>query len=152
MTNVEVTVERLNRYTPEDARGIGRLMPFLSEHASGEPIPEELLQQIITSPHHEQLVARLDSIIVGAATLNMLMGPAVRKQGYLEDFVTDPQVRGKGIGNRIWDEMMKWCDENSVDLTFTSHAGREAAHRFYLSHGARIRDTTVFLVPRDHQN
>lgn len=151
MRNTEVNVERLEHYTPEDAVGIGRLMPFLSKNASGEPIPEDLLRQIVTSPYHEQLVARLDSVIVGAATLNLLMGPAVKKQGYLEDFVTDPEVRGMGIGNRIWDEMMKWCDENGVDLTFTSHGSREAAHRFYLSHGAHIRNTTVFLVPHDRQ-
>lgn len=147
MSNTEVQIERLSTYTPEDAVGIGRLMPFLSERLGGEPIPEELLREIITSPHHEQLVARLDSIIVGTATLSILMGVGMHKQGYLEDFVTDPTVRGKGIGARLWDEMMKWCGEHEIDLAFTSRESRKAAHAFYASR-AEIRSTTNFVAHR----
>lgn len=149
MTNPEVSVERLTEYSFEDAAGIGRLMPFLSERLSPDPIPEDLLREIINSPHHEQLVARLDSLIVGAATLSILMGPAAGTVGYLEDFVTDSELRGRGIGDRVWNEMMKWCNERGVGLEFTSKPSRKAAHSFYLSHGAMIRDTTVFRVDRD---
>lgn len=146
MANPEVSVERLTEYSFEDAAGIGRLMPFLSERLSSDPIPEDLLREIIDSPHHEQLVARLDSRIVGAATLSLLMGPAAGRAGYLEDFVTDPELRGRGIGDTLWTEMMQWCDEHGIGLEFTSKPSRQAAHRFYLSHGAVVRDTTVFRV------
>ena len=141
-----VVVERITEYTPEVAAGLGRLMPFLSDRLSGDPMDEQLLRAIIDSPHHEQLVARLDQTIVGAATMNILMGPGAGRQGYLEDLVTDPEVRGQGIGDKVWRGMIDWCTEQGIDLTFTSHPSREAAHRFYLNHGAEIRDTSVFFV------
>lgn len=141
-------IERLTAYNAEDASEIGRLMPFLSQRMSSGPVPKELLTQIITSPYHEQIVARLGDKIVGAATLSIIMGPAVGKQARLEGFVTDPEIRGQGIGSRIWDEIMKWCDEHDVDLEFTSNPRRKAAHDFYLARGAEIRDTTVFHVRR----
>ena len=146
MSNHEVAIERLTKYSFEDAVGIGRLMPFLSKSMGSAPVPEELLTEIINSPYHEQLVARLDRIIVGAATLNILMGPAVNRSGYLEDFVTDPEMRGSGIGGKLWDEMIAWCKERDISLEFTSKSSRTAAHSFYLGHGATIRDTTVFHV------
>ena len=146
MNESDVIIERLEQYSAEDAAGIGRLMPFLSQELGGEPIPEELLTEIINSPYHEQLIARLDSRIVGSATLNILMGPAVHKAGYLEDFVVDSEIRGHGIGGKLWEEMMTWCEEYGVSLNFTSHSGRTDAHRFYLARNAQIRDTTVFQV------
>jgi len=142
----DLIIERLETYREADAAGIGRLMPFLSEKLSDEPVAEDILRTIIESPHHDQLVAKIDGLIVGAATMNLLMGPGVHKQGYLEDFVTDPEVRGQGIGDRVWQAMIDWCKEQDVDLSFTSNPSREEAHRFYLSHGAEIRETSVFQV------
>jgi len=149
MSSHNVQIEYLIEYTPEDAAAIGRLMPFLSQKLSNKPIPEELLTQIIESPYHEQLVARLDGKIVGAATLSIIMGPAVGRQARLESFVTDPEVRGQGIGSKIWDEALRWCVERQIDLEFTSNPSRKAAHDFYLARGAEIRDTTVFHVQPD---
>ncbi len=146
MTNATVTIERLTVFSAEDAAGIGRLMPFLSSTKGPEPMAEQLLRDIITSPFHEQLVARFEGAIVGAATLTMLMGPAANRVGYLEDFVTDPKLRGMGIGSKLWSEMMSWCNERDINLEFTSKPSRKEAHDFYLSHGASIRDTTVFRV------
>ena len=147
MANTEVIVECLEEYRSEDAAGIGRLMPFLSERLSADPMDEDLLRAIINSDHHDQLVARLDGLIVGAATMNLLMGPGAGREGYLEDFVTDEALTHQGIGHRVWKMMLDWCKDRDVELAFTSHPSRQAAHRFYLNHGAEIRDTTVFHVP-----
>lgn len=146
MNEPEVVVERLTEYSDEVAAGLGKLMPGLSERFSDEPIAEDLLRAIIDSPSHEQLIARLNGKVVGAATMNLIMGPGAGRKGELEDFVTDPDIRGKGIGDKVWQEMLVWCLENGVDLDFTSHPSREAAHRFYKSHGAIVRETTVFHV------
>jgi GNAT superfamily N-acetyltransferase len=139
----EIHVERLTSYTPDVAEGIGRLMPYLSERLTDTPMDEELLRAIIESPHHDQLVARLDSRIVGAATLSVIMGPAAGKQGYLNDFVTE---RGtKGVGSLIWSEMEEWCKDQGIDLlNFTSKQDRLTAHLFYEYRGAKIRDTNVY--------
>lgn len=146
MSQPDVIIERLTTYTPEYAKGIGRLMPFLSQRLSDAPLSEKLLAQIIESPYHEQIIARLDGKIVGAATLSLIMSPAVGKQARLEGFVTDPEIRGQGIGSCIWDEVLRWCTEQGVDLEFTSNPSRKAAHDFYLARGAKIRDTTTFHV------
>jgi hypothetical protein len=137
-------VERLKAYTPEDAAGIGRLMPYLSKSFDGEPVNEQLLRTIIESDSHEQLVARIDARIIGAATLSIILGAGAGKKGWLEDFVTDPEAGVKGTGQIIWDEMGKWCLEHDVNLNFTSRPSREAAHNFYLKNGASVRETTVF--------
>jgi hypothetical protein len=47
MPNAEVTVERLKKYSLEDATGIGWLVPFLSESKDATPIAEDLLTDII---------------------------------------------------------------------------------------------------------
>jgi len=140
-------VERLQAYTPEDAAGIGRLRPILSEGKSDDPVPEQHLRAIIESPTSEQFVARLDDSrrIIGAATLTILFGALSERKAWLNDFVTDPAASVRGIGRALWQEMGQWRIENDVDMTFTSHHGRTAAHNFYQKQGAEIRDTTVFV-------
>lgn len=140
-----VAVERLRVYSDHDAAAIGHLLSSLSSSFSGVPVPQNLLQEIITSPHHEQLVARdTQGYIIGTATLSLTIGAGCGRKGWLEDFVTDPEVRHHGVGQALWDEMMVWCREHQVDLHFTSNPTREAAHRFYMKNSAQIRDTTVF--------
>ena len=141
-----ISIERLTAYSQKDAIDIGRLMPFLSRRMNDNPIDKKLLTQIIESPYHEQIVARMAGRIVGTATLSIIMGPAVGKQARLEGFVTDPKIRGQGIGSHIWDEVLIWCNERDIDLEFTSNPSRSAAHKFYLARGAEIRDTTTFHV------
>lgn len=139
-----LTIERLARYSDADAAGIGRLRPFLDRTYPDRPVARELLAGIIDSPHHAQLVARMEGRIVGAATLSILMGSATGRIGYLSDFVTDPSVRGQGVGGRLWEETMAWCREKRVDLEFTSSPARQEARAFYLRRGAMVRETTVF--------
>ena len=139
-----ITVERLQAYTLEDAAGIGRLMPYLNQEFDGSPIDETHLRSIIDSPYHEQLVARIDSRIVGAATLSIVMGAKMGRKGWLEDFVSDPEAGIKGIGQAVWNEMGVWCVEHDIDLEFTSRPSRTAAHNFYHKNGAETRETTVF--------
>lgn len=139
-----VTIERLTTYSTEDAIQIGKLLPSLSARFTDQPVDETLLKEIIDSPHHEQIVARQDGKIVGAATLSITIGTGAGRKAYLEDLIVDQITRGQGVGSAMWEEITKWCTERGVGLFFTSNAQKEAAHRFYLAHGATTRDTTVF--------
>lgn len=141
----EISVERLTSYNSDDAAEIGRLMSYISESFSGEPVPEELLRAIIESDDHDQLVARISSRIVGCATLSVIIGAGAGRKGWLEDFVSDPEAGQRGIGQALWNEIEKWCQERGVDLHFTSRPSREAAHNFYLKNGAYTRETTAFV-------
>lgn len=139
-----ITVERLTTYSAQDAIDIGKLLPALSTRFTDQPVDEQLLREIIDSPHHEQIVAREDGRIVGTATLTITIGTGAGRKAYLEDFVVSPETQGKGVGGAIWDEITKWCSEHGINLFFTSNAKKQAAHQFYINHGATIRDTTVF--------
>ena len=140
-------VERLTKYTPEVSGRIRELLIQLSRSKKdrGE-IPREWFEEIIRSPFHDMLLAIDDNDkIVGIATLSIIMGPIVRKNAYLEDFVTDESVRGQGVGGKLWDAMLAWAAEKGCkELNFTSGKGREEAWRFYQNKGSEIYDTNFF--------
>lgn len=140
-------IERLAEYTPEIANNVRQLLIQLSRSKKdrGE-IPREWFEEIISSPYHDMLLAIDDNNrIVGIATLSIIMGPIVRKNAYLEDFVTDESVRGQGVGGKMWDAMLAWAAEKGCkELNFTSGKGREEAWRFYQNKGSEIYDTNFF--------
>lgn len=142
-----MNIKVLNEYSEETANRVRELLIQLSRSGKdrGE-IPKEWFDNLITSPYHDMLVAYdEDEKIVGIATLSIIMGPIVRKVAYLEDFVTDAALRGKGIGSALWNEMLVWAKEKGCsELCFTSGQGREAAQTFYLNRGAEIYDTNYF--------
>lgn len=139
-------IAKLDKYTPEAADQIRKLLIQLSRSGKdrGE-IPQEWFDELITSPYHDMLIAVEDDKIIGIATLSIHMGPIIRKNAYLEDFVTDQTVRGKGIGSALWDAMLDWAKEKGCNnLEFTCGNGREASQQFYKNHGATIYDTNFF--------
>ncbi len=139
-------IKRLDKYTPEAADQIRQLLIQLSRSGKdrGE-ISKEWFDELITSPYHDMLIAVEDDKIIGIATLSIHMGPIIRKNVYLEDFVTDSSVRGKGVGSALWGEIIKWGQEKGCNnLEFTCGNGREAAQKFYQNHGATIYDTNFF--------
>jgi GNAT superfamily N-acetyltransferase len=146
-----ITIERLAQYSKNDAADIGRLMAILTEKANGEPTDEKLLRNIIESPRHEQFVARNETgRIVGTATLSEVLGPFVGGGGrmaYLEEIVVDPEIRGAGIGGKLWDEMLAWCHERGIKrMEWTSNPSRKAVYDFYIKRGAYVRDTAFFRL------
>lgn len=142
-----MNIKPLTEYTPKTASRIRELLIQLSRSGKdrGE-IPEQWFNNLITSDYHDMLIAYDDNEkIIGIATLSIIMGPIVRKIAYLEDFVTDESVRGQGVGDALWQEMLKWAkDKGCTELNFTSGHGREAAQSFYQKRGAEIYDTNFF--------
>ncbi|MBR2830955.1 GNAT family N-acetyltransferase [Candidatus Saccharibacteria bacterium] len=151
----------LSHYHPTTAQRIRELLIQLSRSKKdrGE-IPEPWFTDLINSPYHDMLLAIDDSDqsapesadlgghLVGIATLSIIMGPIVRKNAYLEDFVTDESCRGQGVGSQLWDAMLTWArDKGCQELNFTSGKGREAAWAFYEHKGATIYDTNFFRFP-----
>lgn len=139
-------IERMSEYSVEQAEEMRELLRQLSR--SGEDkgeIPEEWFREVIESPWHEVLLAVDEGHVVGMASLSVVMGAGIGRNAYLEDFVTDAAVRGKGVGTQLWDEMLRWAEEKGCrNLEFTCGAGREAAQEFYKRHGAEIYQTNFF--------
>ena len=140
-------VKTLAKYDEKTANRVRELLIQLSRSGKdrGE-IPKEWFEEIIASPYHDMLIfVDDDENILGIATLSIIMGPIVRKIAYLEDFVTDETVRGKGVGNALWEAMLSWCKaKGCTELNFTSGHGREQAQEFYKNRGAEIYDTNFF--------
>ena len=143
-------IKLLTKYDNKTANRIRELLIQLSRSGKdrGE-IPAEWFNDLIKSDNHDMLLAYDDNDnIIGIATLSIIMGPIVRKAAYLEDFVTDSNVRGQGIGTALWEAMLTWArDKHCTELCFTSGHGRESAQAFYLHKGAKIYDTNYFRLP-----
>lgn len=140
----------LTEYTPEIAKRIRELTIQLSRSGKdrGE-IPRDWFENIIASDSHDMLLAIDDNgKIQGMATLTIIMGPIIRKNAYLEDFVTDQSVRGQGVGNQLWNAILAWAKAKGCqELNFTSGTGREDAWKFYQTRGSEIYDTNFFKKP-----
>ena len=139
-------VKPLDKYTPEIATRVRELLIQLSRSGKDKgEIPEDWFTDIINSPWHDLLVAEEDGKILGIASVSVTMGPGIRKNAYLEDFVTDAEVRGKGVGTAIWNAYEAWAKEKGCkNLEFTCGHGREKSQEFYKNHGAEVYDTNFF--------
>ena len=139
-------IKRLDKYTTETADQIRKLLIQLSRSKKDKgEIPKTWFNDIINSPWHDLLIAEDDGKIIGLAAMSVIMGPGIQKNAYLEDFITDETVRGKGIGSALWAEMLNWAKEKGCQkFEFTCGNGREAAQAFYKSKGAEIYDTNFF--------
>ena len=141
-----VEVRRLEEYKPEIAEQIRGLLKQLSRSGADKgEISEQWFWDVINSPWHEVLIAEEDERILGIACLSVVMGAGIGKNAYLEDFVTDNTVRGKGVGSALWEAMLEWAHEKGCKrLEFTCGQGREEAQKFYQHHGAEIYETNFF--------
>ena len=140
-------ITHLTEYTPAIADRIRELLTQLSRSGKDKgEIPESWFRDIIESPFHDLLMAvDEDERIVGIAALSVVMGPGIRKNAYLEDFVTDSEVRGQGVGSKLWEAMIEWAEEKGCkNFEFTCGNGRESAQAFYKKHGAEVYETNFF--------
>lgn len=140
-------ITTLTEYNPSTAQRIRELLIQLSRSGKDRgDIPASWFNDLISSDYHDMLIAYDDNdAIIGIATLSIIMGPIVRRTAYLEDFVTDQNYRGQGVGSALWDAMLDWArSKDCTELNFTSGQGREAAHAFYKHKGATIYDTNFF--------
>ena len=143
-------VVRLKHYSLEIATGIGSLMPQLDPRMSNAPTPQKRLEKIIHSPERDQLVALNQARVVGAATMNIVMGAGKDSEGWLEDFIVDQSFRGQGVADALWNEMQAWCrDKELPGFSFETESYRTAAIAFYQQHGAQLVEgtTTHYTMP-----
>ena len=141
-------IKRLEKYTKEVGEQIRKLLIELSRSRKDKgEIPEEWFLEIINSPFHDLIVAEEEGRILGMASMSIMMGAGIYKNAYLEDFVVSSETRGKGVGGKLWEEILRWAREKGARrLEFTCGEGREAAHAFYHKHGAEIYETDFFRL------
>ena len=135
-------VEIAQAATSQLVDAFARLIPQLSK--SSPPPTRDELQEMISSPATDVLIAKEGDDILGALTLIVFRIPT-GVRAWIEDVVVDDAARGKGVGdllNRFALERAAAKGAKTVDLT--SRPSREAANRLYQRIGFAPRDTNVY--------
>jgi len=153
----ELIIEQATAVSQADVAAIAALGDVL--HQAGTTAPttptthdtaamdalRQALEAVIAAENQTLLLARLDGKVVGMATLALLVGPIAGRKIYLDDFVADPTIQGRGVGSQLWDAIIDWGrEQGALKLEFTSRPEREAAQQFYLKKGAVVRSTNAF--------
>jgi ribosomal protein S18 acetylase RimI-like enzyme len=138
--NVSVTVAEA--VTSDLVAAVGRLLPQLSSSAA-PPTPAEL-EELVSSPATQLLVARIDGEVVGALTLVVFRIPS-GVRAWIEDVVVDEATRGQGVGEALNREALRLAAEQGAKtVELTSRPSREAANRLYQRLGFKVRETNVY--------
>jgi ribosomal protein S18 acetylase RimI-like enzyme len=137
-----VVVEVADRVTPELEQAFAKLLPQLS--SSGKLPSRPQMEEMITSPATQLLVARSDGNIIGLLMLVLFRIPTGLR-AWIEDVVVDGDARGKGAGEALTRAAVASAIERgarTVDLT--SRPSREAANRLYQRVGFKLRETNFY--------
>ena len=94
---------------------------------------KDVLEKQLADESCEILVAVDEGKIVGTFAIYYIEVPARGgPYAFLEGLVVDSTTRGKGIGTKMFEEIIKICRaKNCYKLLFTSGADREDAHKLY---------------------
>ena len=145
----DVQIGTMTEYDANIAEDMGKILTGLSSKYDGSQIEREWIEDIIESANHDVLLATIDDKLVGVATVSIVMGPLIKKNVYLEDFVVDQSYQGRGIGTQLFEAVQEWGRKKGCRrLEFTSSGkGKKAcAVAFYQKRGAEKRDTNVFRI------
>ena len=84
-------------------------------------------------------LARVDGDIAGSISIDC--GGADIKVARLRWFILDPAYHGQGIGNRLMEEAMAFCDQAGLQSVFLwTFVGLDAARSLYERHGFELRE------------
>jgi GNAT superfamily N-acetyltransferase len=158
----ELIVERLQAYTPEDAKQLGLLRSAINPGRSDDALTPSRIAHFTEHSERALIAARVadSGRIVACETI---VGSPVLEGGkedpdmfgWLGFVSTLPESRNQGIGKQIAIAGMRWCQDLDIrELKFTSNSHnpeRIIARETYLKYGARIvaegvgpKDTDLF--------
>jgi ribosomal protein S18 acetylase RimI-like enzyme len=137
-------VERVTEATPELVEAFGRLLPQLSP---GRDVPDlrEVGEMLAATGANLFVVRDDDGTILGALMLLVYRIPSGVK-ARIDDVVVDGAARGRGVGEALTREAMRFAADNGVRIVeLTSNPTREAANRLYRRVGFEQRETNVYV-------
>ena len=93
------------------------------------------------------IVAEDKGKVIGFGALVLAMVPCRGYFAKIEDVVVDEKYRGKGLGKKLIQELIKIAKKKKVKkINLTSNPKRVEARKFYESMGFEIYDTGVFRM------
>jgi ribosomal protein S18 acetylase RimI-like enzyme len=149
MPNLDIVVERLTAYSPEEAEQLGVMRNALSSDRSSDQLAQEDVREFAEREDIALIVAKLRETgrIIGCETVVRVPILEVEKGqpkafAWLGFVATHPEFRGHGIVKKVTLDGLYWCiDQGIEDVKFTSNPAnpeREVARGFYEDYGARI--------------
>lgn len=134
----------------EATEDVARQLDALFCHLTSAPRPEltaERLQTIVAQPDAALFVAIAEGQVVGSLTICHNLLP-VGEKWWIEDVVTLPAVRGKGVGRALVERAVAYAAEVAmgVPIYLTSNPARTAARELYRSVGFEEYQTGVFRL------
>lgn len=109
---------------------------------SENPVEANIYKSILYGYMSKKIV---DGVLVGVGWIYP-RHTALRKQAVLEDIVVDNAERGKGYGEDITLDLMRWAKEEGVEvLELTSGSHRIPANELYKKVGFKLHPTNHYL-------
>jgi ribosomal protein S18 acetylase RimI-like enzyme len=141
----QIRVEEAETVSTELVDAMHRLIPQVS--TSAEPLTEDEIETIVSSPVTRLLVARgEEGSIVGTLTLVVFRIPT-GVGAWIEDVVVDERARRQGVGEALMTAAIRLAEGSGArHLNLTSRPDREAANRLYRRLGFDQRETNVYRL------
>src|SRR3989338_1209236 len=71
----------------------------------------------------------------------------LRRQAVVEDMIVDPTQRGKGLGEKILHDLLRWAKGQGVEMVeLTTNPKRVAANSLYQKVGFKLHETNHYLL------
>ena len=85
-----------------------------------------------------------DPLLIGAATLHIIMQSSAGPKGYIDDLVVDPSTRRKGIGRLLFQFLEHIAlQHGATKIFFTCAPWREPGNKFHIAMEYQLRGAAV---------
>lgn len=108
-------------------------------------LPE--LREVISNKNTVTIAAKDGGRIIGMGLLYSIIHVG-RRSGHIEDVVVDSAYRGRGLGEKIMQELISAARKNGLKTIYlTSKPERKAANHLYQKLGFVRKETNVYKLP-----
>lgn len=116
--------------------------------ATAPPLEKQKLEEILSQPNQDLLVAKLRGKIVGVTTITFIKTLCYTKGIiFIEDVIVDPDFRGQGIGEEMVKAAIRLSKNNKAEfIDLTSNPARVPAIKLYTKLGFKKRETNVYRL------
>jgi len=134
-----------------EANQIILLLKDQMEYIGTPKTNEELMTTIkltFKNDNSKLLVISENSHMIGFAFFNICIGmESSGKYLWLNEMHIHKNYRSKGFGKILYDEMVKWCEENHiVRIMGMADQSEERTKKFYLQRGAEIYSQDIISM------
>jgi len=137
---------KLRNATPEDMTSVLDLIHELAEFENEPEAVEVTVNDLVRDGFENEssfrvIVAEVKNKIVGMALFYPRYSTWKGRALHLEDLIVKKEFRGKGIGNALYTEVLKYADQKGYKrVAWEVLDWNKVAIDFYISTGAKVFD------------